>query len=319
LRGTGTPPPPDELKVIAFAGGWNLPIWVAQRQGFFEQQGLAVQLSYTPGSAFLVNGLMSGRFDLALAAIDNLVAYQEGQGDGAAAAGPGPGCGDGRGQRLSQHRRPAFADDDGGIAPAQARGRLAQHRVRVRAARAAAEERHRRSGRELRARRRHRASLPGLLAGQHDATLLRTPFDILAAERGFRVLATADTLGPYLGTSGMVRRSWARSHETALVAFLRGYLEAMRWLRDPANRGVAEALLVANLRDMTPALAARSAETLLASAADCCATCRSIRRAAHRARPAPQVRATAAHARRRRSLRRHVVPGQGDRAGGPLR
>src|SRR4029079_336359 len=32
---------------------------------------------------------------------------------------------------------------------------------------------------------------------------------------------------------------------------------------DPAHRDVAEALLVANLRDMTPALAHRAAETLL--------------------------------------------------------
>jgi hypothetical protein len=50
----------------------------------------------------------------------------------------------------------------------------------------------------------------GLVAGSYDATLLRTPFDIVAAERGLSVLASADTLGPYLGTSGFVRRSWAR-------------------------------------------------------------------------------------------------------------
>jgi ABC-type nitrate/sulfonate/bicarbonate transport system substrate-binding protein len=76
------PPVQPVLNVIAFAGGWNLPLWVAQRQGFFEQQGLAVQLSFTPSSAVLINGLMSGGFDLGLASIDNLVAYQEGQGDG---------------------------------------------------------------------------------------------------------------------------------------------------------------------------------------------------------------------------------------------
>ena len=104
----------------------------------------------------------------------------------------------------------------------------------------------------------------GLVAGSYDATLLRTPFDILAAERGFHVLATADSLGPYLGTTGMVRRSWARSHESTLIGFLRAYRSAMQWLGDPANRSVAEALLVANIRDMTPALATRAAETLLA-------------------------------------------------------
>ncbi len=58
------PAAPTTLNVIAFAGGWNLPLWAAQRQGFFEQQGLAIQLSFTPNSGALIGGLMSGRFDL---------------------------------------------------------------------------------------------------------------------------------------------------------------------------------------------------------------------------------------------------------------
>jgi ABC-type nitrate/sulfonate/bicarbonate transport system substrate-binding protein len=258
------PPAPTELKVIAFAGGWNLPIWVAQRQGLFEQRGLAVQLSYTPSSGFLVNGLMSGRFDLALAAIDNLVAYQEGQGDGPPLQDPDlvavMGVDNGFLSIVAQPalttmaslRQRKLAVDSLSTGFAFVLRELLQKNgiaeTEVSFVRGGATE----------------LRFQGLLAGQHDATLLRTPFDILAAERGFQVLATADTLGPYQGTSGMVRRSWARSHETALVAFLRAYLEAMRWLADPANRGVAEALLVANIRDMTPALAARSAEILLA-------------------------------------------------------
>ena len=78
---TPTPPPPTALRVIAFDGGWNLPIWAAQRQGFFEAQGVAVQLSYTPTSAFLVNALLADRVDIALAGFDNVVAYQEDQGE----------------------------------------------------------------------------------------------------------------------------------------------------------------------------------------------------------------------------------------------
>lgn len=255
---------PTEMKVIAFAGGWNLPIWVAQRQGYFEQQGLAVQLSYTRSSGFLVDGLMSGRFDLALAAIDNLVAYQEGQGDGPPLQDPDlvavMGVDNGFLSVVAQasittmaalrQRKLAVDSLNTGFAfvlrELLQKNGIAESEVSL----------VRGGATELR--------YQGLLAGLHDATLLRTPFDILAAERGFRVLATADALGPYLGTSGMVRRSWARSHEAALVGFLRAYLDAMRWLRDPANRGVAEALLVANLRDMTPALATRSAEVLLA-------------------------------------------------------
>src|SRR5436309_12421783 len=70
---------PAPLRVIAFDGGWNLPIWAAQRQGFFDANGVSVQLTYTPNSAFLVTSLLDGKFDLGLATIDNLIAYQEGR------------------------------------------------------------------------------------------------------------------------------------------------------------------------------------------------------------------------------------------------
>ena len=257
------PLPLGPLRLIAFAGGWNLPLWVAQRQGFFEQQGLSVQLSYTPTSGFLVDGLMAGRYDIGLASIDNLVAYQEGQGDrtfadpdlvafmgvdngflsvvGAASLKT---LGDLRGKRIavdSPNNGFAFVLREllqrNGIADADVtlvRGGATEIRFR------------------------------DLIAGRFDATLLRTPFDIVAAERGFNVLATADTLGPYLGTCGMARHSWARANEATLLGFLRAYRSSMLWLAEPDNRIVAEALLVANLRDMTPALAKPAAERLLA-------------------------------------------------------
>ncbi|MGZ5238612.1 MAG: ABC transporter substrate-binding protein [Caldimonas sp.] len=240
------PPAPAELKVIAFAGGWNLPLWVAERQGFFEQQGVAVRLSFTPNSAFLVNGLMSGRFDLALAAIDNLVAVM-GVDNGFLSVVAQPSLG-----TMAELRRRKLAVDSLNT------GFTFVLRELLRSNGVAESEVTlvRGGATELR--------FQGLLAGSYDATLLRTPFDILAADRGLRVLATAEALGPYLGTSGMVRRSWARSHESLLIGFLCAYRSAMQWLGDPAHRGVAEALLVANIRDMTPALAARAAETLLA-------------------------------------------------------
>src|SRR4030095_8270873 len=74
-------PVPAPLRVIAFDGGWTLPIWAAQRQGLFEANGVSVQLTYTPTSGFLVASLLDGKFDIAFATIDNLIAYQEGQGE----------------------------------------------------------------------------------------------------------------------------------------------------------------------------------------------------------------------------------------------
>src|SRR6478609_5962906 len=73
--------PLTTLRVLAFDGGWNLPIWAAQRNGLFEAQGLNVQLAYTPTSGFLVTSLLDGKVDVAFATIDNVIAYQEGQGE----------------------------------------------------------------------------------------------------------------------------------------------------------------------------------------------------------------------------------------------
>ena len=63
---------------------------------------------------------------------------------------------------------------------------------------------------------------------------------------------------------GAARRSWASTHEAALVGFMRAYRAGIEWLYERANREVAEAMLVANVRDMTPALAKQSYDLLLA-------------------------------------------------------
>jgi ABC-type nitrate/sulfonate/bicarbonate transport system substrate-binding protein len=104
-----------------------------------------------------------------------------------------------------------------------------------------------------------------LVAGKHDGTLLRTPFELMAADRGCHLLATGDALGPYLGTVAAARRSWAGGHEAALIGFIRGFRAGLLWAADPANRATAEAILVAHTRDMTPELARRAYDVLLAA------------------------------------------------------
>ena len=255
--------PTQPLRVIAFDGGWNLPMWAAQRQGFFDAQGVAVQLSYTPSSTFLLTALLEGKVDIALATIDNLVAHQEGQSEVKSADSPDLfAFMGGDGGFFSIVARPGIADVAGlkgktlsldamtnGLAfvlrELVVRGGLAESDVTfVRAGGTA---------------NRYR----DLLAGKHDATLLRTPFELLAIERGFKVIATAESLGAYQGTAGFARHSWARDHAAALVGFLRAYKAGTDWIYDRANRDVVEALLVANIRDMTPALAKRSYDLLL--------------------------------------------------------
>jgi ABC-type nitrate/sulfonate/bicarbonate transport system substrate-binding protein len=256
-------PIPVPVRVIAFDGGWNLPVWAAQRQGFFEANGVAVQLAYTPGSAYSVTALFDGKSDIALALIDNLVAYQEGQGEAKIPDSPDL-CAfmGGDGGFLSVVAAPAaksFADLKGKVLSVDAMGTGAAFVLRELLARNGITEDDVRFERAGGTATRYGA----LVAGRHEATLLRTPFEVLAKSKGFNVLATAESLGAYQGTAGIVRRSWAREHEAALIGFLLGYKAGTDWIYDPANRDIVEALLVANSRDMSPALARSSYELLL--------------------------------------------------------
>src|SRR5439155_21372523 len=72
---------PARLEVIVVPGGFNWPIWVAQEKGFFRENGVEVNITLTPGSVFQLVNLIDGKFDIAITAIDNLIAYREGQGE----------------------------------------------------------------------------------------------------------------------------------------------------------------------------------------------------------------------------------------------
>jgi ABC-type nitrate/sulfonate/bicarbonate transport system substrate-binding protein len=100
-----------------------------------------------------------------------------------------------------------------------------------------------------------------LCRGTNAATLLSAPYDLLAQRAGLRVLARLQ--GPYQGNVGAARRGWARSNPALVVAYIKGYLEAVRWLYEPANTSQACDILVRNVAAMTPELAAASYSVLL--------------------------------------------------------
>jgi len=264
LEAQMVPPTPTPLRVIAFDGGWNLPMWAAQRQGFFEAQGVSVQLSYTPTSVFLITKVLDGTFDIALGGMDNVVAYQEGQGEAKIPDNPDLfaflGGDDGFASIVVAPGVKSFSELKGRTVSVDAMTTGYAFMVRELFARNGIAETDVTFVRAGGTASRYR----DLLAGKQDATLLRTPFELLARERGFNQLATGQSLGAYQGTVGMARRGWAREHEAAVLGFLRAYRAGTDWLYDRANREVVEALLVANIRDMTPALARRSYDLLLA-------------------------------------------------------
>src|SRR2546423_6814177 len=75
------PAPPKTVELIVFPGGFNWPVWIAQEKGLLAKNGIEVRLTPTVSSVFQLTNLIEGKFDIAMTAIDNLIAYREGQGE----------------------------------------------------------------------------------------------------------------------------------------------------------------------------------------------------------------------------------------------
>ena len=252
----------QDLSLIVFPGGFNLPLWAAERQGFFEEQGVRVVLTPTPSSTFQMQGLAEGRFDIAMTAFDNVVAYQEGQGE--AKIPPHPdmfaflGSDNGFLSVVGGKQVGSFADLKGKKLSVDAlttgyafvlRELLARNGI------AEADVTFERAGGAL-------SRFQELLKGTHAGTLLVTPFDLLAMNKGHARLAVAhEELGAYQGVVAASQRAWAAKNESALMGFVRAYRAGVEFLY--SNRETAEALLVANVRAMTPALAKQTLDVLL--------------------------------------------------------
>jgi ABC-type nitrate/sulfonate/bicarbonate transport system substrate-binding protein len=254
----------EPFRVVAFAGSSNWPFWVAQERGFFAREGLEVALDITPNSVEMARNLQGARYDLALTSIDNVVAYDEGQGE-ADLGGPVRfvalfGVDDGLLSVVAAPGITTFAGLKGKTLSVDAlttgfafvlrdilaRNGLAEGDVTLTRVGGGAQR------------------LDALLAGRNDGTLLNTPLDLVANARGFATLARArDALGAYQGIVGATTREAVERDRGRLIAFVRAFHAGVTWLRDPANREAATALLAARMR-MEPGVAAQAYEALAA-------------------------------------------------------
>lgn len=255
---------PTHLTVNVFPGGFNWPLFVARDKGLFAKQGLAVDIQPTTGSVDQMGGLAAGRFDIAMTAVDNIVAYVEGEGD------------------TSIGKQPdffAFMGSDSGFLSLVAApsintiDALRGQTLSVDAPRTGYAfvlydmlARHGMKEGDYKA-------LPAggmvqrwtaMQKGTHVATLLSTPYDILAKDKGFHQLAWAvRVIGPYQGNVAATKRGWAAAHHAEIVGYIRAYAAAIDWLYKPDNREEAIKILRANVANMPEKLAEQTYGELL--------------------------------------------------------
>ncbi|HEY5000031.1 MAG TPA: ABC transporter substrate-binding protein [Usitatibacter sp.] len=254
------------LEVIVFPGGFNWPLWVASEKGFFASRDLEVKLTPTPGSVYQMQNLAAGKFDIAFSTIDNVVAYTEGQGEAPLPAPPEffafMGGQYGAVRLVANPEIKSIGDFKGkslAVDAATTGYAFVLRKILQQAGLGEADYRLEKMGGTA---KRAQALMENKTAG----TILTSPLEIVPESRGYRRLANAvDVIGPYQAVLGVARRSWARAHEGELVGFIRGYIEALDWLGDPAHRAEAVAIYRKNIPQASEASANKAWEVLLTS------------------------------------------------------
>jgi ABC-type nitrate/sulfonate/bicarbonate transport system substrate-binding protein len=252
------------IELIVFPGGFNWPIWVAEEKGLFARNGVAVKVTPTPGSAFQLTNLIDGKFDIAMTAIDNVIAYSEGQGAAPTKETPDivafMGGDSGFLRLMAVPEVKSYADLKGKQISVDALTTGYAFVLQELLAKGGLEP----GDYELVTAGGVLQRFQALMEKKHAATLLISPFEVNAEAKGFTRLANADdALGAYQGLVGATRRVWAKERETDLVAFIRAYLAALDWLYAPANKAEAVAILRKNLPAMTEELAQKSYDILV--------------------------------------------------------
>lgn len=254
----------EPLRLIAFPGAPNLPIFAALEQGYFERAGLDLTIETTPSSRAQIENLLAGQFDIAATAYDNVVAYQEGQGAVQLSATPDFGVLMGATRiELSLVVAPdvrCFADLRGKTLALDALATgfaFVLYHMLEHAGLSLGDC-------ELAAVGATPQRWEAVRDGRAAGTLMIEPFTSVAAAQGFRVLQTSnDCFAQYQGGIFMARRSWAAAHAQRIQAFIRGYLDGLAWTLDPINRNAATALLLARMPAIKPGVAPAVMEKLL--------------------------------------------------------
>src|SRR5262245_19372669 len=257
---------PKSLELIAFGGGGNWPIWAAQEKGLFAKNGIAVNLSFTPNSVEQIRNLMSGKYDLGTTAYDNVVAYQEGQGETELPTQPDlfafMGGYSGSLRFVTSPDIKTYAALKGktvGVDAATTGFAFILYKLAAMNGLSISDYKVEKLGGTP-------ARVQALMEGKIAGTMISSPSELLPESKGYTRLGdTTAAFGPYQASIGVARREWAAKNGDRLVAFIRGYVAAMDWLQDPANKEEAVSIYTKHIPAAPRPAAQKAYEVMFAA------------------------------------------------------
>ena len=229
-------------KVLGYA-----PLWVADKKGFFEREGLDVEITLTHGTSPSLRALVAASVHAALAGNDGVIALVEKGVEDLAIIASGSKS---THMIIGKSHIKNFADLRGAMIGASTltsgtafllRQVLKAHGLQYPRDYSLVDV---------------GGSGPSLIAISSSnvaAGILSVPLNFRAQQLGLSVIGKVTDVFPnYLLSGFAVRRRWAQEHRLEVVKFLKGLLSARRWLEE--NRADGAALLAKELK-LKPELA----------------------------------------------------------------
>jgi ABC-type nitrate/sulfonate/bicarbonate transport system substrate-binding protein len=242
--GAGRAAEPTLLRVNAFPNAKALPLHAGIAQGIFEKRELKIELTLTRNSRSQRDGLAAGTFDVVHSAVDNALAMIEvGKHDVVITTGGDSGMN----EFFVQAEINSFADLRGRTlvvdAPDTAYALLAKKILALHGLKDGTDYTVKSVGAGV---FRFKAMAE---SKDNTAAILNLPFTVQAEQLGMKSLGrTIDLLGPYQASGAFLMRAWAREHAATLERYIAAYIEALRFVRDPANRAQSVTLLKEKLK-----------------------------------------------------------------------
>jgi NitT/TauT family transport system substrate-binding protein len=203
------------------------PLWVAQKQGFFDRQGLDVQLVLVSGADKSTMALMGGSVAIASGSIDATIGAVE-QGADLVTTG---GVINGLTHMLMGAKKFKTYEDLRG-ANIGSSGITSGTAFVLRRMMASKGLQYPKDYNLINVGPSAQSYL-ALTAGRVDAALIAVPLSSDAAEMGYNIVGrAADVIPNYQLTEISTRRAWAEKNRPSMVRFMKAMVLAMRWLYD---------------------------------------------------------------------------------------